>query len=133
MSKIAESVRVTPTEFHVDGKPFPWYISEKGPTITELPCQLYVVEVEILCIENPGAAYLPLTTEGDNDLWPTPIIGAVAFPWMITAEGWTFTTARKDAPTLRLAFFAEQVDDHRTRTDFYNFTGEIIRTVQQYR
>lgn len=55
MSKIAESVRVTPTELHVDGQPFPWHISDKGPMITPLCGGLHAVKVQILCIKTSGA------------------------------------------------------------------------------
>lgn len=63
-----------------------------------------------------------------NDIRPTPIIGGVAFPWMITADGYSFTVVHNGLPMLRLAFFAERVHDERT-TDLCNFAGDIVRSV----
>lgn len=101
--------------FKVDGKPFPWFLSEDGPTARKVH-DLYLVSVKILVVSLPGES-LPETfhhewdNPEENIHWGQPVIQGIQFPWTITQEGITYRSAgSKDIATVELEFFAESVE-----------------------
>jgi hypothetical protein len=98
--------------FDVDGKEFPWFISERGQIVKRLADDLYSVDVEILEIDKDTMKTLPFEylLDGTNMVPGIPVIGGREFPWLITEDVMTLTFGYKVYPTLRLAFLAHEVD-----------------------
>lgn len=97
--------------FMVDGKPFPWWIDEKGPQVTKLADDLYAVAVDILVVSATGND-TPETFHHDgfgNNTWPQPIINGIEFPWYISQDGFTYRANCRICPVVELAFFAQSV------------------------
>lgn len=110
---LAHHVKLGDHELVVDGEDFPWYVAP-GVKVTDtghskIP---YRVHVEIMPIEiaNRGET-LPITCP--SRLRDSVIIGDKPFPWMISKEGYR-VIGNNPCPRVRLAFFAEQVEDVRT-------------------
>lgn len=122
---IAETVVVRPRVFTVDGKDFPWYISERGPTLTRLEDDLYTVDVDVILIDKDTHEYLPFAyTAPDRSMPYIPVIDGSPFPWLCNGDGYTLTFGHKDVPILHLVFYAYDVDaqgvdvlDKRTNQD----------------
>jgi hypothetical protein len=104
-------LRTDEFQFTVDGQDFPWFISERGPIITQLADNFYGIEVEIFCIGRDSKQYLPFTTAGRDG--HTPVIGGVEFPWLIAHDGYTFKSGCKNIPSVTLTFFAYEVESCR--------------------
>lgn len=101
--------------FEVDGQPFPWYISEKGPLATRLADDFWRIDVEILALATPTEGMLPIGSSGR--MGEIPVIGGTAFPWLMTEEGWSMTAGHKQIPTVALGFLAHNVDTNMPVTD----------------
>lgn len=116
--KIAKSavVDMSRTEprgcFRVDDEPFPWWLSEEGPTARKLKDDLYAVHVSIFVV-SAEAETLPETFyhEGLTNGWDQPVLQGIEFPWCITADGFTYSSrGSREVPTVELEFFAESVE-----------------------
>lgn len=102
--------------FEVDGEPFPWYISEKGPQVTRLADDFWRIDIEILGLARiVTEAMLPIGSSGR--MGEIPVIGGIAFPWLMTEEGWSMTAGHKQIPTVTLGFLARNVDTNTPVTD----------------
>ena len=94
--------------FTVDGKDFPWPISERGPIVARLTGDLFSIDVEIMLLGKPG--YLPFSYVGYGGAPPyIPVIAGAEFPWILTADGCQLNFSHKMVPTLKLAFLARHV------------------------
>jgi hypothetical protein len=138
---IAKHVYINPVKgefcFTVDGEEFPWYITERGPIVTQVSDNLYTIHVEIFLIDKnrPASGYdwdLSFTASGYAGR--TPHIGDREFPWAITEDGLTFSASCHDLPKLSLAFYAREVEvvDHtvyiRDARDKYDINGNLWHT-----
>lgn len=98
--------------FCVDGKPFPWWISEEGPSARKFADDLYVVHVEIICTATPGDGRPEGFSHGGlptNGNWPQPVLLGEEFPWAISQEGITYRSSGNTLPTVGLEFFSRSV------------------------
>jgi hypothetical protein len=125
--------------FTVDGEEFPWYITERGPIVTQVSDNLYTIHVEIFLIDknNPASGYnwdLSFTASGYAGR--TPHIGDREFPWAITEDGFTFSTSCRDFPKLSLAFYASEVEVFKNcvhihdARDKYDINGNLWHTAE---
>jgi hypothetical protein len=92
--------------FDVDGQPFPWHITERGPAFSQLPNGLYVVRLEMFCIPKDASGLGSFAQVHGH----APVIGGLEFPWWITEAGLMYRASRKELATVQLGFFAESVD-----------------------
>lgn len=100
--------------FSVDGEPFPWWVSEEGPSFKKLATDLYLVKVRIIATHTPmddlaeGFSHGGLPSGED---WPQPVILGIEFPWLISEDGFIYRSQGcKDIPTVELGFFTESVE-----------------------
>lgn len=108
--KIAEAVKVRPRPewvFDVDGKTFPWFITQRGPKVTRHET-LYTVHVELYCVDMETKEVLGFRSSGYHG--HVPVIGDTEFPWEITEDGYVYRTGLRVLPSVTLSFFAENVD-----------------------
>jgi hypothetical protein len=118
MPRIAESVvadlsREGLDVFRVDGEPFPWWISEKGPQATRLADDLYSVRVSIFGVTDslPETFYHEGLSPSDNSGWAQPVIQGIEFPWYISSDGFTYRSGgSSEIPVVELEFFAKSVE-----------------------
>lgn len=87
--------------FKVDGKSFPWYISEAGATAQRINDYLYLVRVEIFVM---GTFHHADTAEGCEQ----PIIDGLEFPWRIGQSDITYRANDKGA-YVTLEFYAQSL------------------------
>lgn len=137
MDRVAKTVVIDPRpnyRFDVDGKDFPWYISERGPIVTQVDDELFTVGVEIFLIDRDTHDDLTFDYGSPRSGFNPPILGGREFPWLLTEDECVFTFASKVLPTLRLKFFAEKVtgdwpvDDQREKTgDVYATQGVLMK------
>lgn len=120
--EIAETVKITGRRDdppgvleEVDGKPFPWFISERGAVAKRVADDLFEVSIEIVGIAKliegddfKAGDWLSLGLEGYAGRYL--MIGGSEFPWAITEDGVTIRASRKLYPTVTLSFFAKSVD-----------------------
>lgn len=103
--------------FEVDGKDFPWFLSARGPVVTRYADDLWRIDIDLFAIDHDTWKTLPIAVTpgmcGGADLE----IGGVAFPWLMTQEGWTLTSSSKQLLTLTLGFFTRNVDTNMPYTD----------------
>lgn len=93
--------------FCVDGKPFPWWISEEGATAQKLMADLYLVHVNIFCV---STFYHEGLEPSDGGGWAQPVMQGIEFPWYISSDGFTYhSRGGREVPTVELAFLAESV------------------------
>lgn len=127
--KIAETVKVRPKRFEVDGEDFPWYISQRGAEVMRVDDDLYTVRVEIFLLDKVSRAAIPfLSEDGMNSR--VPQLGGVEFPWEIINDGYTYACGPKLVPTLTLSFYVksadtgdEYIEDAR---EHFNVSSELI-------
>jgi hypothetical protein len=136
--------------FDVDGKEFPWFISERGPIVKRLADDLYSVDVEIMLVSKekrdadgntsrPHHWYLDFgyATYGGSSVPYIPVINGFEFPWLLIEDGCELRFGHKIVPALHLAFLAHEVDanipieDLRREPDeeeaIYCAGGDLIR------
>lgn len=107
---------VTEHVFTVDGEDFPWYVSQRGPIVTQLGDDWYTVDVEIFLLdkgtkESLEFSYWPRSlSQGGSSVPYIPVIGGRNFPWTCTDDEITLRFNHKMIPTLHLKFFARSVD-----------------------
>lgn len=104
--------------FDVDGHPFPWHISEEGPSFTRLRDDLWRVDVEIYGVlknAKPDQADV-IFTDRMSTAWPLTIAGR-EFPWTVTGDGITYTHSHKTLPMVKLGFLTNSVDTDTDVTD----------------
>jgi hypothetical protein len=94
--------------FDVDDKPFPWHLTEAGPSFVKWSEHLYVVSVNIIPMLRDANAR-PHTADFSHHIADQPVICGVEFPWMITEHGFTYRSSQQRT-VLYLAFEAESVD-----------------------
>lgn len=94
--------------FDVDGEPFPFFISEDGPSFTRLWDDLFRVDVTVYPVLAPGGDWVVVRV--DEGLVPSLLIGGVRFPWAIADDGLTITVSRREMARVRLGFFCERLD-----------------------
>lgn len=122
--------------FIVDGEDFPWWLSERGPIVTQVHDDLYTVDVEI-CLLDKTDDYHAILSFTYNDyrglsVPNIPIIGGKDFPWLLTTDGCQLNFGHKIIPLLKLTFFARNVTsdgviiDRRVRDDIYCNGGNLI-------
>jgi len=98
--------------FCVDGEPFPWLLSQEGPTARKIADDLYLVHVEILPIsttddDRPESFY----HEGLKDGWAQPVLQGITFPWCISSDGFTYTSRGcRELPVVELEFLCRSVE-----------------------
>ena len=106
-----ETHALTEHVFMVDGKDFPWYISERGPTVTRVDDELYTVDVDVILTDKETHQFLSFGYTGPNSSVPyIPVINGSPFPWLCNDAGYTLTFGSKELPLLRVAFYAHNVD-----------------------
>jgi hypothetical protein len=110
--KPADSVVCRNAEYRleVDGRPFPWHIDERGPRFTRLLDDLYRVDLTVLCVRRDRSDDSGSYETFDDSFYGRPIIAGLPFPWEITSEGVSYNRSRTTIATVRLAFFAKDVD-----------------------
>lgn len=92
--------------FDVDGKPFPWLITEQGATFIRLPDGVgFLVAVTIVPYDVEMGCHLEFHHCGDEH----PLIGGVEFPWLLHGA-LTYSVHLLHGPLLSLQFFADAVD-----------------------
>jgi hypothetical protein len=103
---------VTEHMFTVDDQEFPWYISERGPIVARLTDDLYTIDVELLLLDRETKTYLPFsyTSRGVGSVPYVPVIDGQEFPWTCTADEFVLRFSHKQIPSLRLKFYARNVD-----------------------
>lgn len=136
LERIAKEVIVEEFDMIVDGKPFPWLLSERGPLVTKFADDYYVVDVEIIAINRENYEYLDFgckSLDGSNNVPAIPVIGGVEFPWVLTDDALTLTFGYKQYPLLHLRFPARnvsgdvQINDHRhVCDDQYCYGGHLV-------
>jgi hypothetical protein len=107
--------------FTVDGEDFPWLLTERGPTVSRLRDDLFVVDVEIILLTKDRGetrtgegAYCDLLSfswvaDAGTIAPAIPIIGGVEFPWLLTMDERVLTFGHTMLPKLALRFFAKNV------------------------
>lgn len=92
--------------FDVDGKPFPWLITEQGANFMRLPDGVgFLVAVTIIPYDTDMGCHLEFHHCG----YEHPLIGGVEFPWLLHGA-MSYTYGQKLGPLLSLQFFADAVD-----------------------
>jgi hypothetical protein len=121
--EVAETVvhRGPPTyRFDVDDAPFPWYVTERGPSFVQLLDDLWRVDVTILC-ERFGRRQYQHQSFSDviftDDEFSSPKIAGLTFPWTITSEGITYHRSNTTLATVRLGFYTKTVDTDSKHLD----------------
>jgi hypothetical protein len=110
--KLAQHVRLGDCELVVDGEDFPWMVAPNVKVTATGHAKIpYRVHVEIYPVELDRDETLAITCPPRSH--HSPIIGDVAFPWLIAKEGYR-VIGTKPCPRLRLAFFAVEFEDART-------------------
>jgi hypothetical protein len=102
----------TEHSFTVDGKPFPWRLANGGvKSIRRLMDDLYVITVELLLFR-PEDGYLSFSYRSPHPSSPPclPLIDGDDFPYLLDASGCELSFGHKQLPSLRLGFFARDVD-----------------------
>jgi hypothetical protein len=143
MDMIADEVVFEPADhkFEVDGAEFPWYISERGPIITRVSDDLFVVDVEIVQMHRGNQQYLSFeyrsgyfgNYDGDTT-WSgpppfVPVIGGEPFPWLCTEDEMVLRFSHKQIPTLALKFYARNVSSSariRDSRDIFCAGGSLV-------
>lgn len=126
----------SPYMFTVDGVRFPWYVSERGPLITRVANDLYIVDVEVFLMGNEDQKLVEFALKSsDPDVWAVPyvpLLGGVEFPWLITDDEMVLRFSHKQLPALSVRFYAHDVDtnldvtDERRDGDVYCAGGWLI-------
>lgn len=109
--------------FDVDGQPFPWILPEDhGVAFTRLTDKLWRIDLTFWAIAVDGRdeeqrAPKPRFPSQDDVAFTQqfagylqPVIAGIEFPWHISSDGVTFQSGGKMLPSVKLAFFAEDVD-----------------------
>lgn len=123
MPTVAESVAIDDAArtLMVDGKPFPWPISESGPAAHQLSDELYEVRVEIF-------AHNGFSCAGASR---QPVIAGIEFPWYITESGVNYHVSRGELPIADLAFMARAVvgidTPHIHADEVHDLTGFVFK------
>lgn len=93
----------------VDGKPFPWLITESGPSVRKLGSDCYLVRVEIFVATSSGDTR-PETFYHQAD-GASPVILGQEFPWPISEDGFEYHSGGStEIPTVTLEFFARSAE-----------------------
>lgn len=96
--------------FTVDGEDFPWLVSERGPKVTRVMDDLYIIDVEILGLSKPPFEILSIGYVNPAAGVPImPVIDGLEFPWTLTDDDVVLTFGTKRYPTLQLKFYAHSV------------------------
>jgi hypothetical protein len=107
--------------FTVDGEDFPWYVSERGPRVTQFGDNLYAVNVEIygyaMIPEGGESAGRDLSLKVGGYMGHHLYIGDVEFPWDITGDGVIIRSSSKTIPSVELSFFVRNVDSNEFIAD----------------
>jgi len=133
---------VTEHRFDVDGEDFPWYINERGPLVTRVLDDLYVIDLGILLLDKESKktlkfSYWPTRVEDGSSVPFVPVLGDVKFPWTCTDDEMFLRFSHKQIPTVHLRFFARDVDakgievddqrEHWRERAVYRAGGDMIR------
>ncbi len=94
----------------VDGKPFPWLITESGPSVRKLGSDCYLVRVEIFVVATSSNDARPETFYHGVDGDYLVILGQ-EFPWLISEDGFEYRSGGiAEIPTVTLEFFARSAE-----------------------
>lgn len=113
--------------FEVDGKPFPWFLTERGAAFALGSSGLYIVRVEIFVLRRDNESLIFGTFSHSHG--QLPVIDGIEFPWWVTEAGLMYVSSRKDAPVVRLSFLAEHLDTDTEIAgagDVFEMTGNLI-------